>query len=657
MQHTKDAHNEPSLRRGECRAIKGESNPRAIARWRTRSGDTKGPAGGLPTRILIAYLVALTFAGALLAVSPTDTWATEVCNGIDDDDDLLVDEDLADQVALARVGASLVEIDLTTGGLSWIAGIACSSGGGDNLARNSAGTIAYLTDPCADPPAPNAGGLLSIDLASGAVTLIASGMSAPDGIALNPAETIAYVTDSGTGELLSVVLATGVDNPVASGLASPKGIVLEPGGTTALVTEGTSTSGRLTRVTLATGSTATITEDLVNPRALDVDSSGTTAYLPQLGSGTLVAVDLSSGAVTTVATGLLNPYGVHLDSTDSYALVGSMVPAGRLYEIELSSGNVVNELYPYPSVIETVVYSACDSTICIDYDQDGYGAPGAPGCAGGLDDDCDDTNFHNHPGATEHCDGYDNNCDGETDEPWGIGTACDGVGACGFGVFECVTSSTARCSTDPGGSADESSPEVCGNGIDEDCNGTADDGPCLACSNGVIDGDETDLDCGGPLCPSCPDGSDCLVHSDCSSGYCDAGTCSACTDGDGDGLCVVLDCDDGNGAVWSTPGEVENLVVSVTGTLSWDSCWPGADAVVYDSIRAQDPSSFGAAAVCVESDDGFDTSAMDPSGPPNPGVIFYYLVRGENGCPGSSGEGPVGFQFPGGAPRTARSCP
>jgi hypothetical protein len=45
-----------------------------------------------------------------------------------------------------------------------------------------------------------------------------------------------------------------------------------------------------------------------------------------------------------------------------------------------------------------------------------------------------------------------------------------------------------------------------------------------SCFDGVINGDETDLDCGGD-CLGCPDGDACLVPEDCLTGYCFGGIC------------------------------------------------------------------------------------------------------------------------------------
>ena len=67
--------------------------------------------------------------------------------------------------------------------------------------------------------------------------------------------------------------------------------------------------------------------------------------------------------------------------------------------------------------------------------------------------------------------------------------------------------------------------------------------PAEPCSDRVLDGDETDVDCGGS-CHACPAGFACTAGSDCEAGVCDAGTCAAGTCGDGvrDGFEIDADC-------------------------------------------------------------------------------------------------------------------
>jgi hypothetical protein len=49
--------------------------------------------------------------------------------------------------------------------------------------------------------------------------------------------------------------------------------------------------------------------------------------------------------------------------------------------------------------------------------------------------------------------------------------------------------------------------------------------PLSSCEDGVQTPPETDLNCGGGLCPPCGLGSGCAVDSDCASGHCATGTC------------------------------------------------------------------------------------------------------------------------------------
>lgn len=115
--------------------------------------------------------------------------------------------------------------------------------------------------------------------------------------------------------------------------------------------------------------------------------------------------------------------------------------------------------------------------------------------------------------------------------------------------------------------------------------------------------------------------------------------------------CAVLDNQD-----WATPGEVSALSFADGVTLNWNTpATPGGVTLRYDTIRSANASDFLSAAVCVESDDGVDTSSTDGA-TPLAGQVHYYQVRAKNNCPGSAGEGSLG-QSSDGTPRLGRSCP
>lgn len=48
----------------------------------------------------------------------------------------------------------------------------------------------------------------------------------------------------------------------------------------------------------------------------------------------------------------------------------------------------------------------------------------------------------------------------------------------------------------------------------------------ISCNDGMLNGYESDVDCGGERCPPCPDGGRCSVHSDCIGDYCAGFGCS-----------------------------------------------------------------------------------------------------------------------------------
>jgi len=146
-----------------------------------------------------------------------------------------------------------------------------------------------------------------------------------------------------------------------------------------------------------------------------------------------------------------------------------------------------------------------------DGDGDGYGASGVStlGCTVpsgyvGNDDDCDDGTAAVSPAAVEACNGADDDCDGAADESGATGEGTWYADRDGDGYGD-ASAATAACSAPPGTVADDDdcddastavypgAPETCGDGIDEDCDGTD-----LRCDwTGTYAADEADLAAAG----------------------------------------------------------------------------------------------------------------------------------------------------------------
>ncbi len=118
-------------------------------------------------------------------------------------------------------------------------------------------------------------------------------------------------------------------------------------------------------------------------------------------------------------------------------------------------------------------------------------------------EDCDDTNPNVYPGAQEVCDGVDNNCEGHVDEtdqgdplgnaPWwypdgdgdGYGRPEGSYQACSGGDGDVLA----------GGDCDDQNPAIhpgieerCGDGVDNNCDGTIDENLLLWYPDGDLDG-------------------------------------------------------------------------------------------------------------------------------------------------------------------------
>ena len=139
----------------------------------------------------------------------------------------------------------------------------------------------------------------------------------------------------------------------------------------------------------------------------------------------------------------------------------------------------------------TVIISGCTPvTWYQDADNDTYGNPGVSVMAcnapmGYVADntDCNDNNANVFPGATEICNGIDDDCDGQTDEgvllTFYADTDNDTYGDPNVSVQACsapmgyVTNNT-DCN-DMNANVYPGAPEICNNSMDDDCDGTTDE--------------------------------------------------------------------------------------------------------------------------------------------------------------------------------------
>jgi hypothetical protein len=227
-------------------------------------------------------------------------------------------------------------------------------------------------------------------------------------------------------------------------------------------------------------------------------AAGATPESPTLAnSGQLIGVVQFCGHQGTDGTVLYllgHSYSVRTGAAGNFAF--DYVPAGT-YSLFVQVPNQAPQTQNV-TVLSKQVTDLGTINVCPDNDHDGYTAQY----------DCNDNNPLVHPGATELCNGIDDNCNNTVDEGCAVCTDADSDGyKAQSGCNTAVDCNDNNALVHPG------TTELC-NGIDDNCNGTTDEGFNL----------QTDTsNCGqcGHVC-SAVNGS-----STCNSGICTISSCNA----------------------------------------------------------------------------------------------------------------------------------
>jgi hypothetical protein len=303
------------------------------------------------------------------------------------------------------------------------------------------------------------------------------------------------------------------------------------------------------------------------------------------------------------------------------------------------------------SVSGAVTYSPwLPTSVFDDHDGDGYSE-----CGG----DCNDAVNAIRPGATEACDGVDNDCDGSVDEgsisqTWYRDLDEDGYGdpavtqttPCGAAAPPGYVGNSQDCD-DGNGSRFPGNPEVC-DAQDNDCDSTVDEGLPQNTYYRDADGDGY----GNPAqargdCAATPPAGYAAAAGDCNDANraINPGASEICTDA------IDNDCD---GSVDAQDPSCADLAVTglrfVAGTrtdLAWNTAPnPSSYAVVRGELEGR---GFAYNHRCLASELAAPT-AKDTT-VPVPGAAFYYLATGlsRNPATGDITGGPLGSASSGAA--------
>jgi sugar lactone lactonase YvrE len=162
------------------------------------------------------------------------------------------------------------------------------------------------------------------------VTPVASGLSAAIGEAYRTEDNSIYFVEWNSGELSKINLATNVVSVIESGFTNPESLALLPGFPIAYVT---TRDGKLWKVGLSGGKTL-IATGLGAAHAIVIDPTKTFAYITDFDNGILWSVPLAGGTPTHRLLGLSHPIGLLMSSDFKTAYISEQGP-NRIISVDM----------------------------------------------------------------------------------------------------------------------------------------------------------------------------------------------------------------------------------------------------------------------------------------------------------------------------------
>jgi sugar lactone lactonase YvrE len=175
--------------------------------------------------------------------------------------------------------------------------------------------------------------------ASGAQTLVGSGLSGPHGVAVDGAGNI-FIADTLHNQVVEVPAGGGAQTTVGSGLSGPYGVAVDGAGDVFIAD---TSNNRVVKVPAGNGAQTLIGSGLIGPQGVAIDSAGD-VFIADTFNSRVVKVPTGGGVQTAVGSLLSYPTGVAVDTAGNVFIADNLdslvveVPAAGGAQIAIGSG-------------------------------------------------------------------------------------------------------------------------------------------------------------------------------------------------------------------------------------------------------------------------------------------------------------------------------